>query len=105
MEKIVSSTQLTKKTLYETKGGSFYEGRLIKDKETSGTKARTTCFVDVDLLDRNGYSNGVPHEISEGYLVGKLMLETNTPFVDKAIQGRINPIVKDAHKKAIREIL
>ena len=96
---------IDKKTLYETEGGSFYEGRLIKDQVTSSTKARTTSFVDVDLLDRNGYSNGVPHEISEGYVVGRLMLETNTPFVDKAIQCGTNPIVKDAHKKAIREIL
>lgn len=61
--------------------------------------------MDVDLLDLKGYTNGVPHEISEGYLVGKKMLETNTPVVGIAIQGESNPIVKEAHKNAIREIL
>lgn len=33
------------------------------------------------------------------------MLETNTPVVGIAIQGESNPIVKEAHKNAIREIL
>ena len=90
-------------TAYGTEGGSFYEGILIKNNETGVSIARTLSFVDVDLMDKNGYDNGVPHEITEGYLVGRKMIERDVSYVGMATQNGNNPIVKEAHAEAVSE--
>ena len=90
-------------TAYGTEGGSFYEGILIKNNETGVSIARTLSYVDVDLMDKNGYDNGVPHEITEGYLVGRKMIERDVSYVGMATQNGNNPIVKEAHAEAVSE--
>ena len=85
---------------YETFGGSFDGSEFIN--ENGQKRAVTYCYMDVDLLDELGYNQGVPHEISEQFLLGQktLELERSIPKADKRYE---NPEYYECHWKAIPE--
>ena len=85
---------------YGTQGGSFmgssyYNMQVERHAETKG-------FIDVDLLDKNGYDQGVPHEISEQLLIGKYTIR-HQRGVQMANKELPNNIFWKAHNKAIEQ--
>ena len=86
---------------YETFGGSFDGSEFIN--ENGQKRAVTYCYMDVDLLDKLGYNQGVPHEISEQFLLGQKTLELEKS-IPKADQRYKNPEYEECHWKAIPEI-
>ena len=85
---------------YKTYGGSFH-GASYSEHDGSGC-AFTRCFMDVDLMDKNGANQAVPHEISEQYLLGKMAIKKKGNIKPAfIIQGKSNPEYLEAHEKAI----
>ena len=84
--------------LYQTFGGSFDGSIFLND---NGQKCAITYnYMDVELLDKNGFNQGVPHEISEQYLMGlkTLQLEKSIPC---ARLDKSNPEYDECHVKAV----
>ena len=84
-----------------TYGGSFIGSNYNETNNTATTK----CTIDVALLNKNGYNQGVPHEISEQYLAGLWSMK-NKKNLPPAIQYgpcHYNKDIYDIHCKAIPE--
>ena len=85
---------------YQTYGGSFH-GASYSEHDGSGC-AFTRCFMDVDLMDKNGFNQGVPHEISEQYLLGKMAIKKKGNIGPAYLnRGQSNSEYLKAHKKAV----
>ena len=85
---------------YQTYGGSFH-GASYSEHDGFGC-AFTRCFMDVDLMDKNGVNQAVPHEISEQYLLGKMAIKKNGNIGPAYLhRGQSNSEYLKAHKKAI----
>ena len=83
-----------------TYGGSF-SGALYHDD--NGIKsAQTYQYLDVDLLDENGYNQGVPHEVTESFLLGQraITLERSIEGADE-LPDQSNDEYKKCHERAI----
>ena len=84
--------------VYGTKGGSFMGSSYY---ESHGRQyAETRGFLDVNILDKEGFDQGVPHEISEQLLIGKATIK-NRQGVGLANLNYINEVYWKAHCKAI----
>ena len=81
-----------------TSGGSNLGSYL----NHTGKKADSYCFIDIDFLTKNGFDQGVAHEISECYLAGLLSIK-NQQNNGPALQGESNPLLMQAHISAIPE--
>ena len=85
---------------YQTYGGSFH-GATYFENEGSGC-AFTRCFMDVDLMDKNGFNQAVPHEISEQYLLGQMAIKKKHNIAPAFLhRGQSNSEYLKAHNKAI----
>ena len=84
--------------LYQTFGGSFDGSIFLNDNNRKC--AITYNYMDVDLLEKNGFNQGVPHEISEQYLLGlkTIELEKSIPC---ARTDQHNPEYEECHSKAV----
>ena len=84
----------------QTDGGSFL-GTIIDKRDDKGkpVHVKTFSIVDPNLLDKNGYNQGSPHELTEGYHAGltSLKMETNAKIKSK----ERDMIYNIAHKNAI----
>ena len=85
---------------YKTNGGSFM------GTEKNGNKVNTYQVIDCDLLYKNGYTQGVPHEVTESFFAGQYSLKHNIyGLVSEKItsESYINrdKIYNYAHEKAI----
>ena len=71
---------------------------------SGGTKAKSFGFIDMDLIERNDFDQGVAHEVSEHFISGSIAIrdQTNVP---KAEQGVPNPRMMEAHNGAIPALL
>ena len=76
--------------------GSYYDPNTYK--------ALSVGFIDMDMVDANGYDQGVAHEVSEYYIAGRIAIrdKTNIPI---AVQNVENPRMMEAHNMAIPETL
>ncbi len=79
-------------------GGSNLGTKLNDAKN----KACSNCFIDIDLMTKKGFDQGVAHEISECYQAGMLAI-INKQDIDLAIQNVINPLMMQAHNSAVPE--
>ena len=85
---------------YGTRGGSFHGATYFENDGSSC--AYTRCFMDVDLLDKNGFNQAVPHEISEQYMLGKMAIKKKHDIAPAFLdQGQSNAEYLKAHNKAI----
>ncbi len=85
---------------YGTYGGSF-SGTVFQNN--NGKKcAISYYFCDVDLLDENGFNQGVPHEVTEGFLLGQKTLSLGRA-IPPAKEGQSNPEYSDCHERAISQ--
>ena len=85
---------------YGTLGGSFHGAKYSEQDGIACAYVRN--FMDVDLLDKNGFNQAVPHEISEQYLLGKMAIK-NKHDIKPAflITNQSNSEYLKAHAKAI----
>ena len=85
---------------YGTRGGSFHGATYFEQDGSSC--AYTRNFMDIDLMDKNGCNQGVPHEISEQYLLGKNCIKSKTSINPAFLNiGQPNTEYIKAHAKAI----
>jgi RHS repeat-associated protein len=71
---------------------------------SGGAKAKSLGFIDMDLVDGNGFDQGVAHEVSELYISGCMAIRDGLN-VHKAEQHVPNPVLMEAHNKAIPALL
>ena len=90
-----------KRELYECLWGGSNMGSYYNPN--TGTAA-SFGFIDMDLVEANGFDQGVAHEVSEYYISGHIAIRDRSD-VRFAEQGVRNPQMMEAHTKAIPEIL
>ena len=74
--------------------GSYYDPNTHK--------ALSVGLIDKDMLDANGFDQGVAHEVSEYYIAGCIAIRDQSD-IPKAVQNVENPRMMEAHKMAIPE--
>ncbi|MBQ3946507.1 MAG: hypothetical protein II670_13025, partial [Alphaproteobacteria bacterium] len=62
--------------------------------------AETYGMIDMDMIEANGFDQGVAHEVSEHYLAGLFAIQDQTN-IPGAIQNIPNQRMKDSHLSAI----
>ena len=61
-------------------------------------------LIDMDLVEANGYDQGVAHEVSEYYIAGQIAIRYRS-HINYAEQNVRNPRMMEAHNMAIPEVL
>ena len=84
--------------LYQTYGESFDGSVFLNDN--GHMCAITYDYLDVDFLEKNGFNQGVPHEISEQYLMGLKTIELRKS-IPCARNDQPNPEYDVCHDMAI----
>ena len=88
-------TSIADGAIHGTYGGSFDGTVYLNDK-----CAISYQFLDLDLLDENGYNQGVPHEVTESYLFWKKTLGKGEA-IKPAYDDRPHPDYYNCHERAI----
>ena len=86
--------------LYGTMGGSFDGTEFITNNNQE--MAITYCFIDINTLERKGINQGVPHEVSEQFLLGEMTIEMKKS-IPRADKNQTNPEYMKCHNNAIPE--
>ena len=98
-ETIHTFTSIADGDVHGTYGGSFDGTVYLNDR-----CAISYQFMDLDLLDENGYNQGTPHEVTESYLLGKKTLskrESIKPAYENSTQPHLDYL--DCHERAISQ--
>ena len=87
--------------LYECPYGGSNMGSYFNPKTK---KAASYDFIDMDIVEANGFDQGAAHEVSECYIAGRIAIR-DCSDVKYAEQNVSNPRMMEAHNKAIPEML
>lgn len=98
---VFSATIDGKTGLYECLFGGSNMGSYYNPKNYT---AVSYGFIDVDMLEANGYDQGVAHEVSEYYIAGQIAIR-DCSHINYAEQNVRNPRMMGAHNRAIPEVL
>ena len=83
---------------YGTLGGAFDGSEFENDNGKK--RAITYNFMDVDAMDEFGANQGVPHEVSEQFLLGQKTIELGRSIPLADLRNK-NPEYDECHGKAI----
>ena len=96
-ETIHTFTSKADGNVHGTYGGSF-DGTIYLNDEC----AISYQFVDLDLLDEYGYNQGVPHEVTESYHLGKKTLDQKVS-IEPVYGDTPHPYYNECHERAISQ--
>ena len=89
------------KNVYECPNGGSNMGSYYNSNSNTAT---SVGFIDMDVLEANGFDQGVAHEVSEYLIAGQIAIR-DCKDVEMALQNRPNPRMMEAHQSAIPETL